>query len=220
MWMRRVGLLIAAGITFWLFVFWPSVFLLAGLHKLNEYRSPKIHPDPVQQLAGVIGLADKVRTERKFYLDDGQVLNGQTNNQGFSVAVVGYDEAMSYTARDRFLNLPETITSYRKGKKLVLVYVLMANDSKDSDMETSAGYFSLKGTKHTYEYDIMAFNKLEHCNICQKKESVPPGESRMIVIPYDVEPEFDVSTMQLVYMPSLFTPSVYLPMDGSIAVEQ
>ncbi len=209
---RRIGVSIATFLTFIIFVFIPFIVINGGIHSWKKYMSPKENPDVIQRAAGAIGIADVVRTERIFYLD-GVPIYGETDNNGYSVAIVDYDEAMSFKARSKYFNVNETIKAHDPDKKIVLVHILIANDSKDDDMTNSAGYFYLERKGKSYPYEPFALQTLKDCNMYEE-EKILPGETTMVVIPFGVGMDENIDNLNLVYFPSIFTPTVSLPMKG------
>ena len=209
---RRVGVSIAVFLTLFIFVLIPFRIIKGGIHDWKIYMSPKENPDVIQRLAGAYGFADVVREERIFYLD-GEPIYGETDNNGYSVAVVDYDEAMSFKARNKYFTFDETIKAHDPDKKIVLVHILMCNDSDDDDMTNSAGQFYLERKGKSYSYDPHAVETLKSCNM-YKKDDIPPGETTMVVVPFGVDKEENVDNLNLVYFPSIFTPTVSLPLKG------
>ena len=210
---RRIGVMIVLSITLIIFIGVPYLTLLIAQNSLHQYMSPRNKPDPIQQTAGVIGLADVVQNERIFNID-GEEYYGQRNNLGYSVAVMNYSEGFTFSAKDKYLKVTRKIKAHREGMKLVLVFILMANDSTDDGMDTHSGFFTLEREGKTYQYDIMALHDLQACDIGKKREKIQPGEMTIIVVPFAVPPDEDVDSMKLGYFPSLFTPKVYVPLTG------
>ena len=209
---RRVGVSIAVFLTLFIFVCIPFRFIKGGVHQWKIYMSPKENPDVIQRLAGAYGFADVVKEERIFYLD-GEPIYGQKDNNGYSVAVVDYDEAMSFKARSKYFKYDETIEAHDPDKKLVLVHILLANDSDDDDMTNSAGQFYLERKGRSYPYEPFALQTLQDCNMYEKKK-ILPGETIMVVLPFGVNQDENVDDLNLVYFPSIFTPTVSLPLAG------
>ena len=210
---RRVGVSIAVYLTLFIFVLIPFRIIKGGIHDWKIYMSPKENPDVIQRLAGAYGFADVVREERIFYLD-GDPIYGETDNNGYSVAVVDYDEAMSFKARSKYFNVDETIEAHDPDKKIVLVHIFMCNDSDDDGMTTSGGQFYLERKGKSYPYEPFALQTLKDCNMYKGREKILPGETTMIVIPFGVDQEENVDNLNLVYFPSIFTPTVSLPLKG------
>lgn len=207
---RRILVLVVLSLTVWIFAYLPYRCLIYGYHGVQAYLSPREQPDALQKAAGVVGVARVVETDRVF-CHAGQTILGRTNNDGNSIAVAGYEEGMEFKARHKDIPLTIWIRPHREGQKLVLVYVLMANDSKDDDMTTHVGYFTLKG-KREYPYDIDALRELKSCGIGRGRDPIAPGEETMAVAPFSVDADEDVSSMSLSYCPWLFTPTITVPM--------
>lgn len=212
MFIRRIGVSIAVFLTFTIFVFMPYIFINGGIHSWKIYMSPKENPDVIQRLAGAYGFADVVKEERIFYLD-GAPIYGETDNNGYSVAVVDYDEAMSFKARNKYFTFDETIKAHDPDKKIVLVHILLSNDSKNDDMTNSAGQFYLERKGKSYPYDPHAVETLKACNM-YKKEDIARGEMTMVVVPFGIDKDENVDNLNLVYFPSIFYPTVSLPLAG------
>lgn len=210
MFKRRVALLLSIIITLCIMIGLPAFIVLTFMAGAHNALTPKGQPNMVQQMAAVIGITKPVIVETAFNLD-GDIVYGQTDNDGFSVGVYDYMCQDAFYLKNKRLPFHEDVKPKDKNKKLVLVYVAMRNDAVNDSMSTYQGYLHLRGKKD-YSHDVIVATQLQSMGYIAPLDYLHSGDMTLILVPFSVDKTEDVDNMKLEYMESAFKPAVYIPL--------
>ena len=116
---------------------------------------------------------------------------GQMNEKGLSIAITDIRRSSAFSFTDPYLGITDSISAYDKNCDLVLVTILVRNDSdltsnKDEHMIISISDFKLKG-KREYRYDSVTLTKMEAFGLVKSSlKSLNYGESMALILPFGV----------------------------------
>ena len=206
----RVTLLFSIIITLGIMIGLPMFIVSLFVAGADNALTPKGQPNMIQQMAAVVGIKKPVIVETTFNLD-GDIVYGQTDNDGFSVGVYDYMCQDSFYLKSKRLPIHEDVKPKDTNKKLVLVYVVMRNDSVNDSMSTYQGYLHLRGKKD-YSHDVIVSTQLQTMGYIAPMDYIHNGDITLILVPFSVDKDENVDNMKLEYMESAFKPAVYIPL--------
>lgn len=153
----------------------------------------------------------RAKCESQTYEVDGTPVPCLQDKNGFSLGIIGYNEARGYIMCNKSMHTRQVLKA-RRGEKLLLVYVLIVNNSGNQCISTSEYDFLLESTNKFHYHYSDAWYQMRDCGLVKEEYGVPPGKRAILVLSFSVHPNRYASDLSLSYRPTLLTPMLTVPL--------